>query len=126
MTDSAAPTGLLASARALAGTLVAIAGNRLSLLALELEDERARLLSLLLYGIAAVLALGAGLVFLAVLVTVLLWDNNRGLALGIFAALFIGVGTVCALVARSLARAPSALFSASVAELAKDREALRS
>lgn len=125
MADAAPPAGLAASARALAATLLALAGNRLALLGVEVAEERARLVGMLLYGMAAVLALGAGLIFLAVLVTVLLWDSNRSLALGIFAALFMGAGAVCALVARQLAQRPSSLFVASLAELDKDRQTLQ-
>jgi uncharacterized membrane protein YqjE len=126
MSDAGGPRpGLVASVRGLAATTVALASNRLSLLGVELAEEQARLLSLLLYGVAAVLSLGAGLMFFAVLVTVLLWDNNRLLALGIFSALFIGAGSVCVLVARNLALRQSRLFEASLAELSKDHSALR-
>ncbi len=126
MSDASGPRpGLVASVRGLAATTVALASNRLSLLGVELAEEQARLLSLLLYGIAAVLSLGAGLIFFAVLITVLLWDNNRLLALGIFSALFIGAGTVCVVVARNLAQRQSRLFEASLAELSKDQSALR-
>lgn len=118
-------SGLIASVRGLAATTVALASNRLSLLGVELAEEQARLLSLLLYGMAAVLSLGAGLIFFAVLITVLLWDNNRLLALGVFSALFIGAGTVCGLVARTLAQRQSRLFEASLAELSKDHSALQ-
>ena len=55
-----------------------------------------------------------------IFITVLLWDSNRLLTLGIFAALFLGGGTVCLLVVRGLANKPSGLFAGSLAELAKD------
>lgn len=126
MTAAGGPRpALIASVRGLAATTVALASNRLSLLGVELAEEQARLLGLVLYGVAAVLGLGAGLMFFAVLITVLLWDNNRLLALGVFSALFSGAGTVCALVARSLAQRQSRLFEASLAELGKDQSALR-
>jgi uncharacterized membrane protein YqjE len=59
-----------------------------------------------------------------VFLTVLLWDSNRLLALGIFSALFLGAGIVSLLVAMGLARSGSKLFSASLAELRKDTQAL--
>ena len=65
-----------------------------------------------------------GLVFLATFLTVLLWDSHRLLALGVFSALFLGAGIICLSLAMSLARSGSKLFSASLAELRKDREAL--
>jgi uncharacterized membrane protein YqjE len=79
---------------------------------------------MLAYGAAAFVCIAAGLIFLAMLLTVMLWDSNRLLALGVFAALFIGVGGVCLALAMGQARAGSRLFSASLAELRKDRDAL--
>lgn len=116
--------GVFASARALLGTGVTLLHNRLELLGIELAEERARLLSLIAYGSAAFLCLFAGLVFLAIFFTVLLWDSNRLLALGIFSALFIGAGLASLMLAMNLARSGSSLFSASLAELRKDRDAL--
>ncbi len=116
--------GLFASAKGLLGTGVTLLHNRLELLGVELAEERARLLSLLAYGGAAFLCLAAGLIFLAVFLTVLLWDSNRLLALGVFSALFLGAGIASLVLAMSLARSGSKLFSASLAELRSDREAL--
>jgi len=116
--------GLFASAKGLLGTGVTLIHNRLELLGVELAEERVRLLSLVAYGGAAFLCLSAGLVFLAVFLTVLLWDSNRLLALGVFSALFIGAGIASLLLAMSLARSGSKLFSASLAELRKDHDAL--
>lgn len=115
---------LFASAKGLLGTGVTLLHNRLELLGVELAEERVRLLSVLAYGGAAFLCLAAGLIFLAIFLTVLMWDNNRLLALGIFSALFIGAGIASLILAKSLARSGSKLFSASLAELRKDSDAL--
>ncbi|HTH95329.1 MAG TPA: phage holin family protein [Rhodocyclaceae bacterium] len=117
--------GLLASVKGLLGTSLTLLQTRLQLLATELEEEGQRLLALILWGGVAVLALGAGLVFVAVFLTVLWWDSNRLLVLGVFAALFVGLGCVATFVAYRLAGSTSGLFSASLAELSKDRAALR-
>lgn len=128
MADAAGRTpeqrGLFASSKGLLGTGVTLLHNRLELLGVELAEERARLISLLVYGAAAVVCILTGLIFLAILLTVMLWDNNRLLALGVFAALFIGAGGASLVFAMSQARAGSRLFSASLAELRKDRDAL--
>ena len=116
--------GLFASLKGLFGTSLALVQNRLQLLGVELAEERLRLLSLLTYGAIALICLSAGLVFLAVLLTVLLWDSHRLLALGVFSALFLGAGIATLLMTLSYARAGSALFKASLAELARDRAAL--
>ncbi len=119
------PPGLFTSARGLAATTVSLAANRLSLLGVELSEESSRLLGILLYGAMTVIALWAGLIFLAIFITVVMWESNRLLALGIFASLFIGAGTVSWLVTRNLLRTKSQLFAASLAELRKDHSALR-
>lgn len=116
--------GLFASTRGLLGTGVTLLHNRLELLGVELAEERVRLVSLLAYGGAAFLCLAAGLIFLAIFLTVLLWESNRLLALGVFSALFLGAGVASVTLAMSLARSGSKLFSASLAELRRDREAL--
>jgi uncharacterized membrane protein YqjE len=117
--------GLYASVKGLLGTSLTLLQTRLQLLATELEEERQRLLALMLWSAIAVLALGAGLVFLAIFLTVLLWDSHRLLVLGIFSAVFLGLGAVAVTLACNFARAASALFAASMAELGRDRAALR-
>ena len=118
------PRGLFASTKGLLGTGVALIHNRLELLGVEFAEERVRLVSLLAYGAAAFLCLAAGLIFLAIFLTVLLWESNRLLALGVFSALFLGAGIASLSLTMSLARSGSKLFSASLAELRKDRDAL--
>lgn len=116
--------GLFASLKGLFGTSLALVQNRAQLLGVELAEERLRLLSLLTYGAIALVCLSAGLVFLAVFLTVLLWDTHRVLALGVFSALFLGAGIATLLMAINYAKAGSTLFKASLAELARDRETL--
>lgn len=116
--------GLFASAKGLLSTSVTLLHNRLELLGVELAEERARLISMLAYGGAAFLCVAAGLIFFAIFVTVLLWDSYRLLALGVFSALFLGAGIASLTLAISLGRSGSKLFSASLAELRKDRDAL--
>lgn len=117
--------GLFASVKGLLGTSLTLLQTRLQLLATELEEERQRLLALLLWGAVAVLTLGAGLLFLAIFLTVLFWDSQRLLVLGIFSALFLVLGLVAVYLTWSLGRSPSGLFAASMAELSRDRAALR-
>ena len=122
--NAPARPGLFASAKGLLGTGVTLLHNRLELLGVELAEERVRLVSLLAYGGAAFLCLAAGLIFLAIFLTVLMWDSNRLLALGIFSALFLGAGIASLILTRSLARSGATLFSASLAELRTDSDTL--
>ena len=124
MDPSSPRGGLFASLRGLLASAIGLLQTRLELLATEIEEEKLRLLGLLGYGIVAFLLLGAGIIFLAIFLTVLLWDSNRLLVLGLLTALFlICVGISLALAWRC-AHAKTRLFSSSLAELAQDRAAL--
>jgi len=125
MSETAPRGGLAASLRSLLGNGLALLQTRLELLSVEAQEEKVRLLSLLGYGAAAFVLLSFGLMFLAVLVTVLLWDSHRLLALGAFTAVFLTGGMVALAAVLRLARTPSKLFAASIAELVQDRAALR-
>ena len=116
---------LYASVKGLLGTALTLLQTRVQLFALELEEERQRLLSLMLWGAIATAALGAGLIFVAIFLTVVFWDTHRLLVLGIFSALFLGLGLLAAYLAWKLGTSPSALFNASMTELSRDRAALR-
>lgn len=118
------PVGLFASLRIFAHTSVAIAQTRLELLANEIEEEKLRVGQLLVFGGIALFCVAVGVVFFAIFITVLLWDSHRLLVLGVFAALFLGAGVVAILLFRGYASAASKLFSASLAELGKDRQRL--
>lgn len=124
MTES--PRRLTASLKTLAGTVLELLQLRLELLSVEAQEEVQRLGGLLVYGAVAVTFLSLGLGFLAILITVALWDSHRLLALAVFATLFLSLGGVCAWLARARALAGTRFFSSSAAELKRDRESLRS
>ena len=116
--------GLYASVKGLLGTSLTLLQTRLQLLVTELEEARIRLLAIFLWAAIAVLALGVGLLFVALFLTVLFWEQ-RLLVSGVCAGLFLALGVVAALVARRLCASPSGLFADSLAELSRDRAALR-
>lgn len=99
--------------------------TRLELLKVEAREEVGRIAGLVLWGVAAVLLGVAGMVFLAVFITVLLWESHRLLALGIFSALFLAATAVAIAATLRLARRGSQLFAASLAELRHDEAALK-
>lgn len=99
--------------------------TRLELLALELQEEKLRLSGLVLNVVLCALLLGFGLVFLAAFLTVLFWEEHRLLALGIASVVFIGGGLLTASNAARELRRGSRLFAASLAELARDRDAVQ-
>lgn len=120
----ASANGLFASLRNFAATLTAVAQTRLELLVNEVEEEKLRFGQLLLFGSIALFCLIAGSVFLAIFVTVLLWDSHRLLVLGGFAVLFLGLGGAAVVMFRARASGGRRLFAASLAELGKDRQQL--
>ena len=81
--------GLFESLKVLAATLLAIAHTRLELLSTELEEERLRLSSMLVWTLVALFCAGLGVVLATLFVVLALWDTHRMLALGIPAILFI-------------------------------------
>lgn len=116
--------GLMESVKRLLGTLSAIVSTRLELLSNELQEERLRLTQMLLFALFALFCFGIGLLLLTVFIVVLFWDDHRLAVLGTLCTLFFVLGVVMTLLLRSKAQAKSKLFSASLAELANDREQL--
>lgn len=117
-------SGLLATLRRLAATAVALLQTRLELIAAELDEERNRLIRLLLLSVIAGFFLAIGVVTLTIFIILLAWDAHGLLAAGLLTALYLGIGIAVALSVRKLANVPSRLFSASLAELRKDRDEL--
>lgn len=117
--------GLLDSTRTLLDTALGLLQTRVELLATEIEEGKARLLSTVVFGAAALVLLSLGLIFLAITVTVLLWDEHRLLVLTLLSAAFLISGAVALFLTIRNVRSRERLFAASLAELKKDRAALR-
>lgn len=119
-----ASSGLMGSVKRLASTLTSIVSTRLELLANELQEERLRLTQMLLFALFALFCFGIGILLLTVFIVVLFWDDGRLAVLGGLCILFFVLGTLMAMLSRNKAQSKSRLFSASLAELARDREHL--
>ena len=117
-------SGLCDSLKGFAASLVAIVHTRLDLLSTDLEEERARLASVLLMLFVAMFFIGIGVVLLTILIAVVFWDSHRLLALGGLTGFFLVSGVVAFGCARRKFRAKPRLFAASLAELSKDRQNL--
>lgn len=124
MIEQPRPRGMFRSLRGLISTGIALIETRLELLTTELKEEKTRVVSLLIYALAALILLSVGVVFLAVLFTALLWESNRLLALGVFATLFLAGGVFALAMAVRLVKQQTRLFAATLAELKGDRAAL--
>jgi uncharacterized membrane protein YqjE len=122
---SDAQGGLLASARALVATLIAIGHNRLELFSVEIQEEIDRVASLLIWAVAALL-LGAATV-LMLCVALVLWvdPSQRWLAAGVLGLLFLAACAGAGLQARARLALKKRPFDATLAELAKDHDLLK-
>lgn len=120
----ASPPGLVESLRRLLGGALESVQVRLDLLAVELEQEKRRLLQALLLGALALLMLGVGTVLLVGLLLLLLQEGYRLAALAVLALGFLGGGfALVRLAARRLA-SPGGIAAATRGEIARDRQAL--
>lgn len=119
-----AGAGLMGSIRQLLSTVTSIASTRLELLANEVQEERLRLTQMLLFTLFALFCFGVGILLLTAFIVVLFWDDHRLAVLGALSAIFFALGALTAMLLRSKAQAKPRLFSASLAELAKDRAQL--
>ena len=119
-----AGSGLLASARRLLSTLTSIVSTRLELLANELQEERLRLTQMLFFALSALFCFGMGVLLLTVFIVVLFWDDHRLAAIAVLGILFFAAGGLLTMLLRGKASEKSGLFSASLAELDRDRQHL--
>ncbi|VCU70649.1 hypothetical protein PIGHUM_02725 [Pigmentiphaga humi] len=116
---------LLRSLRALAATSVGILRTRLELVAIELAEEKSRLMGMLLVALAALLCLTLGLMMFSLLVVVVFWDTEyRHLAIALVGAAYLLVGLVMLLMVRRQAFGAPIAFEETLAELQRDRDML--
>ena len=115
---------LFSSIKNLAATGASIAQTRLELLSIDVQIARNKFIGLLVMIVCALFFLFFGLVMLALLIVIYSWESDRLTALSLLTAAFLFIGLILAgLITQSLRPMPK-LFEASIAELAKDREAL--
>jgi uncharacterized membrane protein YqjE len=115
---------LLSSIKSLVSTGASIAQTRLELISVDVQIARTQLIRLLVMIMSALFFLFFGLVMLALFIVIYSWESDRMMALGLLTGAFLSIGLIlAALIMQSLRTMPK-LFEASIAELAKDREAL--
>lgn len=126
MSDELPPEkkGLFESLRGLAASLVAISHTRLDLLSTDLEDEWERLISLLVTMLVALFCLGIGVILTTVLIVVAFWSSYRLSVLTGLTVLFLAAGAISWTRAAGQRTNRPRLFTASMAELAKDHQQL--
>ena len=119
-----ATDGVVRSARRILAILVSMARTRLSLLAVEVMQEKSRIWLLLVLTVLALFFTSMALVSLSLLVVVAFWEENRLLAIGGVLLFYVAAAIVTLLVLRHKANLGSNLFAATLSELSKDSAAL--
>ncbi len=119
------PPGLLSSLRRFAATLVEAFRTRLQLASVELEEEVRSLLTAAAWVLAALFLLALGVLLGVLLVVAAFWDTHRLLVLGLLAGGFLSGGALILAVLAHRARNRPPFLSATLGELAKDRDVLR-
>ena len=115
---------LLSSIKSLVSTGASIAQTRLELISVDVQIARTKLISLLVMVVSALFFLFFGLVMLALFIVIYSWESDRMMALGLLTGAFLSIGLILTLLIMQSLRTMPKLFEASIAELAKDREAL--
>jgi uncharacterized membrane protein YqjE len=123
--DAGRAAGVLDSLRRLAGTLLAALQTRLELVATDIEEERAWIARMAILAALAGFCLALAVNLVVLFLVVLFWDSNRLLAIGALAGVFAALALALGLAARGTAARRPRLFSATLAELRKDREDVR-
>lgn len=116
---------LLGSLRGFADGLLGSAHGRLELFAIELHEEKFRLIQLFIWISAAIFSAILAITFASLTIVYLFWESARLAVLGGFTVLY-GGGFVAVLVycRKFIARQPKP-FESSIAELQEDRACIR-
>lgn len=116
--------GVFAGVKNATATLVLMFRTRLALLANEVEEEKYRLLRLVLLGFAATFFLLLGVVVFVVFLAAALWEHHLAV-LGIASFLFLAGAFFLLYQIGSNKAQPSTLFKASLHELDQDLAVLK-
>jgi uncharacterized membrane protein YqjE len=118
--------GLFKSVKVLAGTVLDVAHTRLELLANELEEDRLRMIKLIFLSFFMLFFFFLGMVLLTLLIVIAFWESYRFLTIGLIAAIYLSIagGLSLYLLREVKGKSRPRLFSASLAEIVKDRIAL--
>lgn len=113
-------TELLNSLRVVSRTLIAILHTRMELLAIDLEEERERLSTLIMLLLTALFLIGVGVVLATMLIIALFWDTHRLPVMAGLTGLFLVAGTVASWMAVQKMRTLPRIFAATLALLYQD------
>jgi uncharacterized membrane protein YqjE len=116
--------GLLNSLRRVLSTLLEIVQTRVELVATEFEEQKLHAAQLATLSFLVLFFFSLAIIFGTLAVVMAYWDQNPVAVLGGFAALYLTLAIIIGLVWRARAKARPRLLSATLAEIARDREEL--
>jgi uncharacterized membrane protein YqjE len=123
--DTGGSPGFFHSFRGLLAILSSALHTRLELFVTELEEERERLKQTLVLMLLLFFGLSFGFILLNIFIVAIFWEQGWIAAIGCLAAVYLGIGIAAALKLRSAVLQRHGLFPATLAELGKDRDHLR-
>lgn len=119
------PSGLLGNLRGLADGLIGSAQDRLELLAVELHEEKFRLIQIFIWISGIVFLAMLAMVFISLAVVVLLWDTARMTAVAGLAVAYSAALLAAMLGFRRYLKTQPKPFAATLGELREDRACIR-
>lgn len=117
--------GLLGSLRGFADGLLGSAHDRLQLLAVELHEEKYRLIQILIWISAIVLLAFLALAFVSFAVVVLMWETARLTAVCAVAGVYVAALVAAVLAFRRFLKNQPKPFAGTLRELREDRECIQ-
>jgi uncharacterized membrane protein YqjE len=123
--EGIAGRGLLGSLRGLADGLIEGVRDRLELFALELHEEKFRVIQLFIWISAAIFSAILAITFASLTVVYLFWDTARIAVLSGFAVLYSGGFVAILLYCRKVIARQPRPFQSTLAELQQDRTCIR-
>jgi uncharacterized membrane protein YqjE len=120
------PKGLFASLKALGDSLISAVQTRLEILSVELQEEKWRLVELLVLTAAAIFFSVVAVVVVTIAIVMLVSEEVRPYVLLAFSLLYIMAAVISFRGIRDRLKNRPMPFAGTISELKKDRECLKS
>jgi uncharacterized membrane protein YqjE len=124
--DNARRPGFLRSLKLALAALGSALHTRLELFVTELEEERERFKQTLLLTLLMFFGVSLGFILLNIFLVAAFWQAGWVYAIGSLAVLYLAIGVTAGLMLRNKILMRRGVFVATLAELAKDCDRLRS
>lgn len=125
MTSEVAGSGSFDALRRLGAAVVALGRIKVELVALEWQEEKARIAQLLLYATVGALLAGFALIALAITVSVALWDTPYRMLALILTTVLLAAGAAVSIWRVSTLLRNGTPLATTVGELKRDEATLR-